>query len=150
MLLIPTQDIQDKGPVYQVLIQDKYEDIPRISEEIDSFCEENGVPMKKQYYISLCMEELVVNVIQMGFRKERDNYIDIRVSVLPDQQVALRIRDDAVEFDPTQSREVSLGELMDGSHQEDHNELGLLLVKKMAKSYSYKRTVGFNDFMVVL
>jgi len=150
LLLIPTQDIQDKGPVYQVLIQDKYEDIPRISEEIDSFCEENGVPMKKQYYISLCMEELVVNVIQMGFRKERDNYIDIRVSVLPDQQVALRIRDDAVEFDPTQSREVSLGELMDGSHQEDHNELGLLLVKKMAKSYSYKRTVGFNDFMVVL
>ena len=92
----------------------------------------------------------MVNVIQMGFHKERDNYIDIRVSVLPDQQVALRIRDDAVAFDPTQSHEASLGELMEGSHQEDHNELGLLLVKKVAKSYSYKRTVGFNDFMVVL
>ena len=150
LLLIPTQDIRDKGPVYQVLIQDKYEDIPRISETIDTFCEENGISMKKRYYISLCMEELVVNVIQMGFHKERDNYIDIRVSVLPDQQVALRIRDDAVAFDPTQSHEASLGELMEGSHQEDHNELGLLLVKKVAKSYSYKRTVGFNDFMVVL
>lgn len=150
LLLIPTQDIQNQGPVYQVLIQDKYEDIPRISEEINHFCEEHGVPMKKRYTISLCMEELVVNVIQMGFRKERDNYIDIRVSVLPDKQVALRIRDDAVEFDPTQSQEASLGELLDGSHQEDHNELGLLLVKKVASSYSYKRTVGFNDFMVVL
>lgn len=150
LLLIPTQDIQNKGPVYQVLIQDKYEDIPRIAAEIDNFCEEYGVPMKKRYTISLCMEELVVNVIQMGFRRERDNYIDIRVSVLPDQQVALRIRDDAVEFDPTQSQEASLGELLDGSHQEDHNELGLLLVKKVASSYSYKRTVGFNDFMVVL
>lgn len=148
--MIPTQDIQNKGPVYQVLIQDKYEDIPRIAAEIDNFCEEYGVPMKKRYTISLCMEELVVNVIQMGFRRERDNYIDIRVSVLPDQQVALRIRDDAVEFDPTQSQEASLGELLDGSHQEDHNELGLLLVKKVASSYSYKRTVGFNDFMVVL
>ena len=150
LLLIPTQDIQDKWPVFQVFIQDKYEDIPRISEKIDNFCEEHDVPMKKRYYISLCMEEIVVNVIQMGFRKERDNYIDIRVTVLPNQQVALRIRDDAVEFDPTQSQEASLGELLDGSHQEDHNELGLLLVKKVANSYSYKRTVGFNDFMVVL
>lgn len=149
LLLIPVQDVQD-GAVYQVLIQDKYEDIPRISAEIDRFCEENGVPLKKQYTISLCMEELVVNVIQMGFRKEGDNYIDIRVSVLPDQRVILRIRDDAVEFDPTQSREASLNDLMDGSNQEDHNELGLLMVKKMAQSYSYKRMVGFNDFMVVL
>ena len=149
LLLIPVQDVQD-GAVYHVLIQDKYEDIPRISAEIDRFCEEHGVPVKKQYTISLCMEELVVNVIQMGFHKERDNYIDIRVSVLPDRRVILRIRDDAVEFDPTQSREASLGDLMDGSHQEDHNELGLLMVKKMAQSYSYKRTVGFNDFMVVL
>lgn len=150
ILLIPTQDSQMNGSAYQVLIQDKCEDIPRISEEIDNFCEEHDVPMKKRYYISLCIEELVVNVIQLGFRKEQDNYIDIRVSVLPDQQVALRIRDDAVEFDPTQSQEASLGDLMDGSHQEDHNELGLLLVKKVAISYSYKRTVGFNDFMVVL
>lgn len=149
LLLIPVQDVQD-GAVYHVLIQDKYEDIPRISAEIDRFCEEHGVPVKKQYTISLCMEELVVNVIQMGFHKERDNYIDIRVSVLPDQRVILRIRDDAVEFDPAQSKEASLDDLMDGSHQEDHNELGLLMVKKMAQSYSYKRTVGFNDFMVVL
>lgn len=149
LLLIPVQDVQD-GAVFQVLIQDKYEDIPRISAEIDDFCEEHGVPMKKQYTISLCMEELVVNVIQMGFRKEQGNYIDIRVSVLPDQRVILRIRDDAVEFDPTQSHEASLDDLMDGSHQEDHNELGLLMVKKMAQSYSYKRTVGFNDFMVAL
>ncbi len=150
LLLIPAQDSQDKGPVYQVLIQDKYEDIPRISEEIENFCEEHGVSMKKQYYISLCMEEIVVNVIQMGFSKDRDNYIDIRVSVLPEQQVALRIRDDAVEFDPTRSREAPLGELLGDSHQEDYNELGLYLVKKVASSYSYKRTVGFNDFMVVL
>lgn len=150
VLLIPGEDPAAKDPVYQVLIQDKYEDIPRLTEEIDGFCEEHEVPMKKQYYISLCIEELVVNVIQMGFKKERDNYIDIRVAVRPDRTVALRIRDDAVEFDPTQSQEASLGELMSGSHQEDHNELGLMLVKKVAKSYSYKRTVGFNDFMVVL
>lgn len=149
ILLIPTQE-EANGAAYQVLIQDKYEDIPRISEEIDNFCEAHGVPMKKRYYISLCMEELVVNVIQLGFQKEQDNYIDIRVSVLPGQQVALRIRDDAVKFDPTQSQEASLNDLMDGSHQEDHNELGLLLVKKVASSYSYKRTVGFNDFIVVL
>ena len=89
-------------------------------------------------------------MIQMGFHKEHDNYIDIRVSVLENGQVALRIRDDAVEFDPTQSQEVSPGELLDGSHREEHNELGLLLVKKVASSYSYKRTVGFNNFMVVL
>ena len=150
LLLIPDGEMQAKGPVYQVLIQDKYEDIPKISEEIDRFCEENEVPMKKQYYISLCMEELVVNVIQMGFQKERDNYIDIRVSVQPDHSVSLRIRDDAVQFDPTQSQEGSLSEWMSGTHQENHNELGLFLVKKVAKSYSYKRTVGFNDFKVVL
>ena len=150
LLLLPVKDTQSNGQTYQVLIQDKYENIPQISTEIDRFCEDRGVSFKKRYYISLCMEELVVNVIQMGFHKEHDNYIDIRVSVLENGQVALRIRDDAVEFDPTQSQEVSPGELLDGSHQEEHNELGLLLVKKVASSYSYKRTVGFNNFMVVL
>ena len=150
LLLISKQDAGDGNPMYRVLIQDKYEDIPKITEEMDRFCEEHGVPMKKRYYIHLCLEELVVNVIQMGFRKGRDNYIDVRVSVLPDQQVVLRIRDDAVEFDPTQDQEVSLSDLLDGSHREEHNDLGLLLVKKVARSYSYKRTVGFNDFMVVL
>ncbi len=149
ILLIPAENAQE-GPAYQVLIQDKYEDIPQISADLELFCEEHDVPMKKQYAISLCMEELVVNIIQMGFRKERDNYIDIKVSVLPDQRVVLRIRDDAVEFDPTNSQEASLNDLMDDSHHEDHNELGLLMVKKMAKSYSYKRMVGFNNFMVVL
>ncbi len=150
LLLIPAQDARNKDPVYRVLIQDKYEDISRISAEIDTFCEKHGVPMKKCYYIHLCLEELVVNVIQLGFRKERDNYIDIRLSVLPDQQVVLRIRDDAVEFDPTRTQAVSLGDLLDGSHEEAHNELGLFLVKKVASSYSDKRTVGFNNFMVVL
>ena len=150
LLLLPTQNAQNNEQVYQVLIQDRHEDIPRISEEIDNFCNEHGVPAKKRYYISLCIEELVVNIIQIGFRKERDNYIDIRVLVLPDRQEVLRIRDDAVEFDPTKSREGSVEELIEGSRQEKHNELGLLLVKKVASSYSYKRTVGFNDFMVLL
>ena len=149
LLLIPTENVQE-GPCYQVLIQDKNEEIPQISADLELFCEEHDVPMKKQYAISLCMEELVVNIIQMGFRKERDNYIDIKVSVLPDERIVLRIRDDAVEFDPTRSHEASLNDLMDDSHQEDHNELGLLMVKKMAQSYSYKRMVGFNNFMVVL
>ena len=72
------------------------------------------------------------------------------MSVLPDRRVVLRIRDDAVEFDPSNSQEASLNDLMDDSHHEDHNELGLLMVKKMAQSYSYKRMVGFNNFMVVL
>lgn len=149
-LLVPTGDGRSAAPEYRVLIQDKYEDIPRISEEIEAFCDAHAVPLKKRYYISLCMEELVVNIIRMGFRKEQDNYIDIRVTVLPGQEVVLRIRDDAVAFDPTRAREASLDELMDGSHREDHNELGLMLVKKVARSYSYKRTIGFNDFRVVL
>ncbi len=148
ILLLQKEDPMEKQ-TYQVLIQDKYEDVARISENIEQFCEENQIPMKTQYYISLCIEELVVNIIQLGFRKERDNYIDIKLTVQQDGTVTLRIRDDATEFDPTQSN-LSLDELSSGTYQKDHNELGLFLVKKVAKSYSYKRTVGFNNFLVVL
>ncbi len=149
ILLLPTQNLENNQS-YQVLIQDKYEDVAQISEKIAEFCEKHEVAVKKQYYINLCIEELVMNIIQLGFQKEQDNYIDIKLTVQQDGDVMLRIRDDATEFDPTQTEDLTLEQLSSGDHQEEHNELGIFLVKKVAKSYSYKRTVGFNNFLVVL
>ncbi len=149
ILLLPTDD-RTSEHTYQVLIQDKYEDIAGISEQIDEFCQQHEVALKKQYYISLCIEEMVVNIIQLGFQKEQDNYIDIKLTVQKDGDITLRIRDDATEFDPTQTEDLTIEQLSDEAHKEGHNELGIFLVKKVAKSYSYKRTVGFNNFLVVL
>lgn len=136
--------------LYKAFIQDKYEDIPCLIEQIEGFCEENHVSGKKMYYVSLCIEELVVNIIKLGFGKSRENYIDIRLAVEKDGTVSLRIRDDATEFDPTKMIDPDIRTLSNEEQAGNINELGLFMVKKVATSYFYKRTVGFNDFMVVL
>ena len=38
----------------------------------------------------------------------------------------------------------------DASEKNPVNELGIGIVKKIAAEYSYRRTIGYNNFMVVL
>jgi hypothetical protein len=41
--------------------------------------------------------------------------------------------------------------LIDGDNEDNTiNALGIGIVKKIASDYSYRRTIGYNNFMVVL
>jgi len=104
------------------------------------------VNMKKSYYINLCMEELVVNVLQLS-SEMKGIYVDVAIHSLPDDRIQLRIRDNLVQFDPT---ETGTGDVLEAAEEDSFNSMGLEIVKKIAVEYAYKRTIGMNDFRVIL
>ena len=131
--------------VYQTLILNDEANIVAITEEIQAFCRRNEIDEKKQYYILLCLEEIAVNIIHYGFRDGREHYIDIRI--VAGGNVLLNIRDDAIQFDPTAKVEA---DVTSSAEERDIGGLGIYLVKKVAKEFSYKRVIGFNNLHIVL
>ncbi|QNM05330.1 ATP-binding protein [Qiania dongpingensis] len=131
--------------IYQTLILNEEANIVALNEEIEAFCNKNGIDGKKQYYILLCIEEIAVNIIKYGFKDGKKHYIDIRIAV--GEQVLLNIRDDAVQFDPTAKKDA---DITAGAESRDIGGLGIYLVKKVAKEFSYKRVIGFNNLHIVL
>lgn len=123
---------------------------------VETFCADMEIPMKKEYYINLAIEELVVNVINMAadhaksHKNSKEYYVDIRISPTPDGEVGLRIRDNLTEFNPGDLSTDDMKELALKNENNVINELGIGMVKKIAKAYSYKRTIGFNNFSVIL
>lgn len=135
-----------EGSVYQTLILNEEANIVALNEEIETFCDRNGINPKKQYYILLCIEEVAVNIIKHGFRDGKPHYIAIRIAA-EGEQVLLNIRDDAVQFDPTAQKDA---DITANAEERDIGGLGIYLVKKVAKEFSYKRVIGFNNLHIVL
>jgi len=61
--------------------------------------------------------------------------------------VLLNIRDDAIQFDPTAKVDA---DVTSSAEERDIGGLGIYLVKKVAKEFSYKRVIGFNNLHIVL
>lgn len=135
----------DPDRVYQTLILNEEANIVALNEEIETFCERNRIDHKKQYYILLCIEEIAVNIIKYGFKDGKKHYIDIRI--IAGDQVLLNIRDDAVQFDPTAKKDA---DVTADAQSRDIGGLGIYLVKKVAREFSYKRVIGFNNLHIVL
>ena len=82
------------------------------------------------------------------------DYADILI-VPEEGKLRLRVRDNLTQFDPTASDVGDMDAARDGlmNDEEDDNlinDLGIGIVKKIASDYSYRRTIGYNNFMVVL
>ncbi len=139
------------------------DNIPGLLEDVEGYCDEAEIAIKQTYYINLVIEELVVNVVSMAKGDGRNfSYVDIRIAPVKmdnEKHVMLRVRDNLTQFDPTSSNvgdmESFKDDLMGGGETNvsldgDINELGLAIVKKIAKDYQYRRTIGYNNFMVII
>ena len=104
-------------------------------------------------YIVLCVEELIVNVAGILESQHKDPekfYADVKIHLLEDGSVKLRIRDNLTEWTP---KALDLGDkaiLENLDRSSGVNEMGFGIIFKIAKDFSYKRTIGLNNFSVVL
>ena len=121
------------------------------------------IDINTTFYINLVIEELVVNVVNMAKDNKKSlNYVDIRVISVAQgeaKSVMLRVRDNLTQFDPSSSDVGNIAAYTDGMLSETAeddllsgsiNELGLGIVKEIAKEYQYRRTIGYNNFLVII
>lgn len=155
-LLLDKEQFKRPENEYHTIYPATEEQIGVLLPDVENYCSEMEISMKKEYYISLAIEELVVNVIGLA-QKDMENaksskeyYVDIRISPRENGEVGLRIRDNLTEFNPGDLSTDDMKELALKNDSGAVNELGIGMVKKIAKDYNYKRTIGFNNFSVIL
>lgn len=137
----------DDNVIFTKIIPLEERNVFELLETVEKLCEEYDFSPKISYYISICMEEMVVNTMQLAKNKGKEYNVDVKITRLTSGDIVIRIRDDCIEFDPTAKTADSVEE---AAEEETFNLLGIGIVKNVAKEYDYKRTIGFNNFRIVL
>ncbi len=107
------------------------------------FCRAHGESARSSTFISLCVEEMVNNIVTHGFREGKDyQSVDIRILFKKDEKI-IRIRDNCIGFDPVEYLKI---------HETDDPlaHIGIRMVMKMVKRANYVNSLGLNNLTLVL
>lgn len=119
------------------------EEAAEASARAGEFCLAHGESARNSALLSLCVEEMVNNVVDHGFgRDRREHSVELRIFYKEKTRV-IRIRDNCVNFDPITYLKL---------HKEDDPtaHIGIRMVMKMVKSANYVNSLGLNNLTLVL
>ncbi|HEY1392960.1 MAG TPA: ATP-binding protein [Methylibium sp.] len=98
------------------------------------------------YRVELVLEETLMNIVWHAFPKGGVHPVELTVRVEGDA-IELRFENDGIEFDPTTALQPTLPERIEDAHV---GGLGLMLVRRCARSLDYRRESGRNRLTVVV
>jgi anti-sigma regulatory factor (Ser/Thr protein kinase) len=101
---------------------------------------------KLLYGIELVLEETLMNVIWHAFNDGGRHLIELTVEVHPDE-VEMRFEDGGIAFDPLTQADPTLPSSIDDATP---GGLGLMLVRKFAKTIAYARDGDRNRLTICL
>ena len=129
--------------VYRRMVSGSTEDVMSADAEIETFCERRGIAPKRCYTITLAVEEICETIVKNGMK---DGAICITLIDDPDGDVRLILRYNDDYFNP-----FSLyTEKASKEGEFDMNAMGILMIRKQAKDFFYRRYQGLNSLVVKL
>jgi putative MATE family efflux protein len=139
-LLLFKEPVIQKELLYETTLSSDIRQLQDCVEEIEAFCERLHLDKKSAYFINLTIEELAANIITFGFNDGKDHYIHIKVAQI-EEDIYIRLRDDSTSYNPFEESQ---------KPDEELDYLGVSIVRAKAKSFSYNRTLVFNNLLIIL
>lgn len=110
----------------------------KLSEELEKVCEEWEMGYKESFFVSLIVEELILNIIKFGMNStEKGHYVSVKLMDNEGEYI-LRIRDNVKTYNPFDLR----GDEVDRA--------AMKLITEKSKYYNYQRKLVFNYLYIVL
>lgn len=130
--------------VFQRTILSNASDVMEVCQNLEEFCDRWGADLRQQMLATMTIEEIGMAILKHGFQGRTDGYIQITAIMEEDGILALHLRDDATTFDPfsMETRRASREE------DADMDSVGVLVIKKRAKEFLYRRYQGFNTLII--
>ena len=130
--------------IFQRTILSNASDVMDVSRELEGFCEAWDADMKQQMLATMTVEEIGMAILEHGFQGRTDGYIQLTAIMQENGELELHLRDDATTFNPfdMDTRRAS----QDGDF--DMDSMGVLIIKKRAKEFFYRRYQGFNTLII--
>jgi anti-sigma regulatory factor (Ser/Thr protein kinase) len=124
------------GASMQFELANRLEEIPRLAEAVETFCEEADIPPGHAYALNLSLDELITNLVSYGYPSGGEHRIAVSMRVEPGQ-VVCELVDDALPFDPfhdapSPDTEASVEDRPIGG-------LGVFLVRELMDEVAYRR-----------
>lgn len=121
-------------------------DVPKMSEWIETLAEEVGLPMDKTFQLNLALEEAVVNVMNYAYPGQQGMPIHIEAHSEP-SRLTFVIDDTGVPYDPTQNEtpDITLS-----AEERPIGGLGVMLVKQLMNEVTYEYRDGHNRLTLVM
>ena len=117
------------------------DDASSVSKEINEKLLARGIAPSKAYMIALCAEELAVNSIEHGFKKDsKPHSADIRVAMGGDT-IIIRLRDDCKRFDLTERYRII-------NPDDPTKNIGLRIIFKYADEVNYSSALNMNNVCI--
>lgn len=137
-MMVPENFEPDKERMLNISIKNDMSQVMELSTQIAGFCKKYSKDENKIEKLSLCIEEMAKNIVQHGFKDEKEHFIDIKI-IMGEDEIIFRMRDDGVAFNPLQVEE---------TNQEE--QFGITVVRNIAKEIDYKNAIGMNNLTIVL
>ena len=118
-----------------------FENIGDALSRTEEFCVSSRMGMKKTNLLLMFVEETLNAIVLNAFKGKKDEYIQLTVEAVENDEFVLHIRDSAVEFNLF---EINAKKLDEHSEDSDINSVGVLMMKDKVKSFYYRRYQGFN------
>ena len=130
--------------IFQRTILSNAEDVMDVCRELEAFCEVWGADMKQQMFSTMTVEELGMAILKHGFQGRTDGYLQLTAIMDEGGVLELHLRDDATTFNPfaLDTSRASRDEAF------DMDGMGVLVIKKRAKEFFYRRYQGFNTLII--
>ena len=135
-LLLDQEFGPDENPRLSVTIREIGE-VASVSEKVQRFCLEHGLPERQAMNVALCLEETAGNIVDHGFKAGKGSHtVDIRV-LMKEDGTYTTVRDDCIPFDPVEWAKITSGE-------DPAANIGIRMVLKIATDVSYQNLLGMN------
>lgn len=135
---------QPKEVLAYTLCEEK--DLGELIDRIVKFCEKQDATMQQINLVNMAVEEVCTIIFHNAFTGAKNEYIQITVIRENEQDFVLHIRDSAVTYNPfdvkVSKRDINKEDYMDN--------VGILMVRKKAKLFDYRRCQGFNVLMITV
>ncbi len=114
------------------------EEVDRVAQEIARVITE-ACDRDKAFRAAVCLTEACSNIIKHGYKSDSSKKLTIRVKASLDS-VELTIEDSSEYFDPLDADSPDLS----NAHNLQDGGMGILIIKKTARTISYERREGKN------
>ncbi len=121
-------------------LENKIEEISRLSAELESFIEKEGLPPKTGLNLNLVLEELITNTIMYGYENDQAHLIKVFIERDGDT-LKVSLEDDGVAFNPLEKEPPEMSTELDDLTP---GGLGIHLVKNLTDKLDYQRKDGKN------
>jgi len=129
----------------KIELLNQLEQLTKLAEVIETFGEDNNLPMNVVFDINLSLDELVTNIILYGYNDKNTHTIEVLLEK-EGNKVEITLVDDGQEFDPTKKEKPNLDlEVED----KGIGGLGIHFVKTKMSDIKYKREENKNILTLI-